>query len=46
MTIDVEVKVLSEVDRTTGVNRKARNASESLKAAGSTTCGATDRNRI
>jgi hypothetical protein len=31
---------------TTGANRKARIVRDSLKAAGSTTCGATNRNRI
>ena len=46
MNIDLEVKVPWELVATTRVNRKVTTARESLKAAGSETCGATYRNRM
>lgn len=47
MTVDLEGESPSgKLIAATRVNRKARSASDSLKAAGSETCGTTYRNRI
>jgi hypothetical protein len=46
MNIDLEVEVLWRVGRNDPSEPQGETARESLKEAGSETCGATNRNRI
>ena len=46
MTIDLEVEVLSEADRSDRSEPQGVTVRKALKAAGNRTCGVTNRNRI